>query len=199
MKASSAFEPSAVMCRPAAKADCGTIASLYSISSDGVANHIWTQLAAPGEDILDVGRRRSEREDSAFSCRNCTVAVLEDEIIGMLVAFPMRVDREAAQEKFDPVLAPYNMLEEDNSFYICGIAFFPSYRNRGLDTRFLELAENHAREKKLLKLSLIAFEQNEGARRLYKRHGYRKVAPQPAVPHPLIHYGGDALLMVKPV
>ena len=34
------------------------------ISSDGVANYVWSKLAAPGEDILEVGRRRYENEHS---------------------------------------------------------------------------------------------------------------------------------------
>ncbi len=192
-----AFHPEAVIIRPAVKADCRPIARLYSISSDGVADYIWTQLAAPGEDIIDVGRRRYEREESVFSYRNCSVAVVDDEIIGMLVAFPMHVDKGAVSEETDPVLAPYSVLEEDGSYYICGMALFPPYRGYGLGTRFLKLAEAQALEKGLPKLSLIVFEQNDGAKRLYLGQGYREVARQPVVPHPLIHYTGDALLMVK--
>jgi hypothetical protein len=48
--------------RPARKSECLRIAELYRISSDGVADYIWTKLAQPGEDILDLGRRRYERE-----------------------------------------------------------------------------------------------------------------------------------------
>ncbi len=195
----SAFDPGEVVLRPAAKSDCRTIASLYSISSDGVADYIWTKLAAPGEDILDVGQRRYEREDGVFSYRNCTVAVLKDEVIGMLVAFPMHVNNDAGEEQTDPVLVPYSILEEDDSYYICGAALFPPYRGHGLGSRFLKLAEDQARERKLPKLSLIVFEQNKGAKRLYERHGYREIARQRVVPHPLIHYTGDALLMVKPL
>jgi hypothetical protein len=42
----------------------------------------------------------------------------------MLVAFPMAVDKNAEPED-DPVLASYSKLEEDNSYYICGVAIFP--------------------------------------------------------------------------
>lgn len=45
----------------------------------------------------------------------------------------------------------------------------------------------------------IAFEQNEGSVRLYRRPGYRVARRAPVVPHPLIHYTGDALLMVADV
>jgi ribosomal protein S18 acetylase RimI-like enzyme len=180
---------------PATKAQCRQIAELYSISSDGVADYIWMTLAAPGEEILDVGTRRYQREESVFSYRNCTVAMADGRVIGMLVAFPMSVDPD--YEEADPVLAPYSRLEEDDSYYVCGVAVYPQWRGRGIGQRFMALAEQHARERRLDKLSLIVFEQNEGAKRLYDRLGYQVVARESVVPHPLIHHTGDALLMVK--
>lgn len=164
--------------QPAQKSDCRTIASLYSISSDGVADYIWKKLAQPGEDLLDVGQRRYERENSLFSYQNCTLATLGENIAGMLVAFPMFVD-ETAEPEEDPVLAPYSKLEENNSYYICGVAVFPEYRNRGIGTQLMKLAETHAVTKGLDKLSLIVFEQNVGAKRLYDRLGYREIAREP--------------------
>jgi ribosomal protein S18 acetylase RimI-like enzyme len=182
--------------RAAEKSDCRTIAALYSISSDGVADYIWTKLMQPGEELLDVGQRRYEREDSVFSYKNCTVATLDETILGMLVAFPMIVDETAKPEE-DPVLAPYSKLEEHNSYYICGVALLPNYRNQGIGTQLMALAETHAITKGVVKLSLIVFEQNQGAKRLYERLGYREIRREAIVSHPLIHYSGDALLMVK--
>ncbi len=184
--------------RPAQKVDCHAIASLYSISSDGVADYIWTQLAAPGEDILEVGQRRYERENTLFSYQNCTLAIVNDTIIGMLVAFPMFVD-VAAEPEEDPVLAPYSQLEEDNSYYICGVALFPDYRGQGIGTRLMRLAETQAIAQGFTKLSLIVFEQNAKAKHLYDRLGYREIDRRAIVPHALIHYTGDAILMVKTV
>ncbi len=186
-----------VIFRSAMKSECRTIASLYSISSDGVADYIWKNLAAVGEDMLDVGQRRYEREDSVFSYKNCVVAELEGKIVSMLVAFPMEVDEGPPDIEIDPVLVPYSKLEEDNSYYICGMAVFPEYRGHGLGTRMLELAETQAKKQGFKKLSLIVFEQNQGAKRLYERHDYQEVSREPVVPHELIHYTGDALLMVK--
>jgi ribosomal protein S18 acetylase RimI-like enzyme len=99
----------------------------------------------------------------------------------------------------DPVLMPYSRLEEDNSYYICGMAMFPEHRGRGIGTRLLALAEEHAREKGFGKTSLIVFEQNAGAKRLYDRAGYVEVSREAVYPHPLIHFTGDAILMVKSV
>lgn len=63
------MDTSNIQFRPVEEPECRIIASLYSISSDGVVDYIWTKLVQPDEDILDVGRRRYEREDSVFSSR----------------------------------------------------------------------------------------------------------------------------------
>lgn len=183
------------MLRAAVKADCRRIAELYRISSDGVADYIWSRLAAPGEDPLEVGRRRYAREGTPFSYENCTLVEADGTVIGMLVAFPVTVEPGAAET--DPVLLPYSLLEEDQSYYLCGMAIEAGFRGRGIGTRLLGEAERTARAIGLHKLSLIVFEQNAGAKRLYERWGFAERSRQPVVPHPLIHYTGDALLMVK--
>ncbi len=95
-----------VLFRPARKEECRTIARLYSISSDGLSDYIWTTLAGPGEDILDVGEKRYSNEDLLFSYKNCLVAEHEGEIIGMLVAFPMHLPgNPGPAAEIDPVLA----------------------------------------------------------------------------------------------
>jgi ribosomal protein S18 acetylase RimI-like enzyme len=181
--------------RQARKSDCRTIAELYRMASDGVSDYIWTNLAETGEDLLDVGQRRYEREDTVFSYRNASIVECESGIAGMLVAFSIIVDESYVED--DPILAPYGLLEEPDSFYICAMAVFPEYRGRGIGHRLLDLAEEKARNQELNKLSLIVFEQNEGARRLYESYGYVETAREAVVPHPLIHHEGDALLMVR--
>ncbi|MEO0536360.1 MAG: GNAT family N-acetyltransferase [Cyanobacteria bacterium P01_A01_bin.123] len=189
---------STIRFRAAQKPDCRIIASLYRISSDGVADYIWSKLAQPGEDLLAVGQQRYERENTLFSYQNCTLAVQDGAIAGMLVAFPMVVDADAEPEE-DPVLVPYSKLEADNSYYVCGIAVFPEYRKQGIGTQMMKVAEAQAITKGFSKLSLIVFEQNVVAKRLYDRLGYVETAREAIVPHPLIHYTGDAILMVKKV
>lgn len=181
--------------RPALKSETEVIAKLYRISSDGVADYIWSQLAEPGEDLLAVGSRRYRREESDFSYRNCTIAEVKGKTAGMLVAFPIFVDPDYVES--DPVMKPFSILEEDNSYYICGIAFSPEFRGKGYGKQLMQLAEQQAREKGFTKLSLIVFEENRLARELYLKLGYREVAHERVVPHPLIKVEGNALLMVK--
>ena len=183
--------------RPAKKIESRKIAELFSIASDGVADYIWSKTAGDEGDILDVGQKRYENPDLDFSYKNCIVAEYKNEIVGMLVAFPMNVDVNKDFSESDPVLLPFEKLEEDNSFYICGVAVYEKFRGKGVGSAFMELAELRTRELGLSKLSLIVFEQNKGAKKLYDSLGYSETAREQVVSHPLIHYAGDAILMVK--
>jgi ribosomal protein S18 acetylase RimI-like enzyme len=185
--------------RAAHKEECGTIARLYSMASDGIANYIWSQLAEEGEDLIEVGTRRYAREGVNFSYQNCWMAELDGKVVGILSAFPMEADPDAAESPdMDPVLRPYARLEEDQSFYICCIAVDSHARGKGIGADLLAQAEDIARRGGFAKTSLIVFEGNEIARRLYETRGYRTVAREAIVPHPLIEISeGNALLMVK--
>ncbi len=185
--------------RPAKRSECRAIATLYRISSDGLADYIWTKLTGPEEDILDVGQRRYEQEDLVFSYKNCVVVTHDKKIIRMLVGFPMEIESGVNDLEEDPVLVPYSKLEEANSYYIWEMALVPKYRNQGISCKLVALAEDNAREMSYEKLSLIVFEQNEGALRLYERYGFEEVARDPVGPHPLIRHTGDVLLMVKTI
>jgi len=78
-----------------------------------------------------------------------------------------------------------------------GVCDYIWTRGRGVGGELLRLAEDKARQARLTKLSLIVFEANDGAKRLYERSGYVVAAREKVVPHRLIHHEGDALLMVK--
>lgn len=98
------------------------------MSSAGVADYIWSKLAEAGESLIDVGARRYARENTEFSYQNCRFATLDDEPVGMLFAFPMQVDPDYMED--DPVLAPWPVLEEDNSYYISGVAIDDKFRGK---------------------------------------------------------------------
>lgn len=189
-----------VIFRPAEKGESRAIARLYSMSSDGVADYVWTTLAGEGEDILDIGEKRYSREDTLFSYNNCVIAEAGGEVAGMIAAFPIPEPEEnTPHSEPDPVLAPYSKLEQYNSYYIAGMAVHAEHRGKGIGTKFLEITVEKALRLELPQLSLIVFEQNEGAKRLYERHGFYEIAREAVVPHELIHYTGYALLMVKDI
>ncbi len=182
--------------RPASRQDARRIAELYSVASDGISNYIWSKQAKTGDNLLDIGQQRYERRNTAFSYENCLVAEAEfGNVVAVLLAYVMQEDNDYVEE--DPVLKPFWLLEEPGSFYIAGLAVHEDWRQRGIARILMQMAEEKCREKNLLKLSLIVLEGNTIAHDFYRRLGYRETLRKTIVPHPLIHYTGDAMLLVK--
>ncbi|WP_207284123.1 GNAT family N-acetyltransferase [Pseudomonas sp. FW300-N2F2] len=186
-----------VAIRPALPTDAREIARLFRISSEGASDYIWSQLAKPDQDLLDVGAARYAREGVDFSYQNCLVAQANGQVIGMMHAYVTRHDPQAAPVT-DPVLAPYADMEVPDTLYISSLALHEGWRNKGLGVRFLELAQQRADQLALKGLSLIDYAANTGARRFYERHGFGIVKTCQVVPHPLIQVTGAAYLMHRP-
>lgn len=196
--------------RPARPEDCLRIAELFNVAGGGVPEYVWTSLAAdyPGLSPLEIGEQRYLREDIAFSYRNTVVAEIDRAVVGILVAFPIEIEDEPAPPEpvesptetgAPDVMRPFYELEIPGSYYICAVALSPEHRNHGLGTCFMEIARQVARSNGLKTLSLIAFEQNRRAVKLYEKLGFEVVDSRPLVPHPLIQYTGNALLMAASV
>ncbi len=185
-----------VLVRPASRRDCRSIAELFLIASDGLAEYIWRQSGPGQASPLDIGEQRYAREDALFSYRNCLIADVHGSVAGMLHSFPMQPPSGREAEPPDPVLRPYTELEDYGSLYISGIAVFPAYRGLGIGSRLLAEAHAAARRSGHPRVSLICFENNHGAMRLYRRLGYREIDRRPLVPHPSLRYrDGDAVLL----
>jgi len=205
--AAPASDPAGVRLRPATRADAPAIARLFLVSSDGLAAYIWGLMAPamPGLTLEQIGAARYARDGVAFSWQNCTVAEAPGAaggpgaVVAMLHAYRIDPPDPAAppDPDPDPVLRPYQELEDPGSLYISGIAVLPDWRGHGIGNRLMAAAEARARAERLPRLSLICFEANAGAARLYRRLGFRVVGRRALVPHPCLHYqSGDALLMV---
>lgn len=189
--------------RAARKDESRIIAALFELSSDGVANYVWSSLQDdfPELPLLDIGRCRYEREDTAFSYQNCVMAEDQREVLGMMHAYAIEAptDPDPSAEPVDPVLKPYSELEASGTLYIAGIAVWPAFQGQGVGLRLLEAARERARSLGLRELSLLCFAGNTGARRFYERAGFVVVDWRPVVPHPMIRHTGDVLLMLAPL
>lgn len=184
--------------RDARMSDARAIAALFQISSEGVADYVWTTLQDdyPGLSLVEIGERRYQRENTDFSYQNCLMVESGGTVVGMMHSYAMPETLAPVPDDFDPVLRPMAELEIPGSLYISGLALQPAFRNRGLGAQLLGRARGRARTMGLGQLSLLCFEANEGAVRLYRRHGFREVGRRTLVPHPLIHCTGDVLLFV---
>jgi ribosomal protein S18 acetylase RimI-like enzyme len=63
----------------------------------------------------------------------------------------------------------------------------------------LSIARKQAHERGCGTLSLLVFEQNKGAVKLYERNGFKVAGRAPVAPHELIDHTGDVLLMTSEV
>jgi len=191
--------------RPANKGDSRFIAEMIDISSDGVALIEWTAASqkTAGCSALDIGAEMYASEQGDYSYRNCWIAEVSGQRAGMLLGFPMhaRKPEEIVAPPFDgtDVFAPYKYLEAPDTWYICGVAVLPGYRGRRIGTGLMQLARSQATAQGYDRLSLVVFEENDAAVRLYRRLGYDVIDQAPVVPHPLIRYEGNALLMVMSI
>jgi ribosomal protein S18 acetylase RimI-like enzyme len=188
--------------RPAKADDSRFIAEMIEVSSDGVALIEWTEAAqqADGRSALDIGAEMYASDDGDYSYRNCWIAEVSKQPAGMLLGFPMpaRDAEDVVPPPFDgsDVFAPYKYLEAPDSWYICGLAVLQEYRGHGIGTGLMQIARKQALTNGYKQLSLVVFEENRAAVRLYQRLGYKIIDRAPIVPHPLIRYGGEALLML---
>ncbi|MFE2004590.1 GNAT family N-acetyltransferase [Pseudomonas guariconensis] len=183
----------AVVFRPGRSSDARDIARLFQITSEGVADYIWSQLAEPGQDLLDVGTARYARDNVDFSYQNCLIAEVDGQVIGMMHSYAMHHDPDPAPMT-DPVLAPYADMEVPDTLYISSLALHDGWRNQGLGVQFLEQAQQRADQLGLKGLSLIDYAANTGARRFYERHGFKIVKTCTIVPHPMVRVSGEAYL-----
>ncbi|MGW8309555.1 MAG: GNAT family N-acetyltransferase [Thiogranum sp.] len=189
--------------RPANAADSRFIAEMLDMSSDGVALIEWEEEAqgADGQSALDIGAALYASEYGDYSYRNCWIAEAGGQPVGMLLSFPMRAREPtdtAPPPPFDgsDVFATYKYLEAPDTWYICGVAVLRSHRGKGVGRALMQIAREQALKQGYNQLSLVVFEENDPAVRLYKTLGYKIIDRAPIVPHPLIRCSGDALLMV---
>lgn len=188
--------------RTATREDARALAQLIDIAGEGFGTYLWGQSAGPGETALDVGMRRAQREDGGFSYRNATLAEVDGEVAALLLGYRLADPYEAGDlSALPPTVRPLIELESHapGSWYVNALAAFPRFRNQGLGTILLREGEKLARDTRAPALSIIVADQNEGAKRLYERTGYRTRARRPIVPFPGFVHTGDWLLMIKPL
>jgi len=182
-------------CRPACQSDAQALADLIVLASEGLCLDVWANLAGPGESPIEVGRRRAARDEGAFSWRNAIVVDEGRGPVAALVGYPLPDQPEPIPADMPSLFVPLQELENEacGTWYVNVLATFPEHRGQGHGSRLLRAAELAMRRAGRTSLSLIAAERNEGALRLYRRHGFVVRASRPAAaPHQ-----GHWLLMTR--
>ena len=185
--------------RRATLADAGVLAELVQFASEGLALCLWTQLAGPGGDPWDIGRKRVRSETGGVSYRHALIGELAGSPAGALIGYPLGDKAEPIPGTLPAMLVPLHELTNlaPDSWYVHALAAYPQHRGRGLGTALLAAADRLAARAGTPGLSLIVSDTNAGARRLYERSGYREAARRRMVKENWQHPGADWVLMTK--
>ncbi|MCW5715244.1 MAG: GNAT family N-acetyltransferase [Bauldia sp.] len=188
-----------IVIRPAATADAAHLAVLVDIAAQGLAVRMWQGLAAPGQSPLDFGRARALRETGGFSYRNAFLAEADGAVAGLLVGYPL-MGGAVDLSDVPPLVRPMTELEAEvpGHWYVNVLAVYPEFRGRGIGGRLLDHADAVGRAASPVGMAIIVAASNDGARRLYRRHGYGQAGSRPSVPDPALHDPGAWLLLRKP-
>lgn len=192
-------QPDDTVIRPARPDDAPVLARLVDIAGEGLPMHLWSRMADPGEQAMDVGIRRAAREDGAFSYRNATVIEADGRVAGMLVGYRLDDPYDTGDlSELPEVVRPLVELEAEapGSWYVNVLAVLPEFQGRGLGPKLLQLAERRGGESGATRMSIIVADANPRAARLYEKSGYRETARRPVVTWPDSH-GGDWVLLIK--
>lgn len=188
--------------KQATKGDCRSIAELALLAGEGIPAYFWLQAKKPGQALEDVGAQKAASETENFSYRNVQLAIVENTIAGMLLAYRLPESEHAEKlDDFPEFIRPLIELEHSapGSFYINMLATYPKYRNRAVGTTLMAYANRLAAQAGCVRISVEVFEQNSGALRLYQRLGYSIVEKRRVIPHPCHPYTGEIVLLTKDV
>jgi ribosomal protein S18 acetylase RimI-like enzyme len=189
--------------RAATKADASALAVLVDIAGEGMPAYMWSTLAARGQSVLELGRKRAQREAGGFSYRNAVVAEIDGEVAAGLVGYRLDdpYDLDGSLAETPDIVRPLVRLEAKapGSWYVNVLATFPEFRRRGIGAQLLAIAEKKADEEGAPALSVIVGSWNDDAARLYGGAGYETVAKEKAILFPGCPHQGDWVLMVRPL
>lgn len=179
--------------------DAAALAELINFAGEGLPLYLWERMAEPGETVWDVGRRRARREEGAFSYRNALVVEAAGAVLSCLVGYPLPAEPVALSPGMPPMFVPLQELENlaAGTWYVNVLATFPEHRGRGHGSRLLAEAERLAAAGGATGVSLIVFDTNVDARRLYERCGYRPHGERRLVKEDWRHPSELGLLLVK--
>jgi len=187
------------MFRPATIDDATVLAELVNYAGEGMPLYLWGQMAEPGEAAWDVGRRRAAREDGSFSYRNATIIEHAGQCAGCLIGYAIPDIPQPIPDYMPVMFVPLQELENlaPNTWYVNVLAVRPQFRQQGLGTRLLGLADKTARAVGTRGLSVVVSDANMEARRLYERCGYSKRATRRMVKENWQNEGQNWVLLTK--
>ena len=187
--------------RRATSHDAVHMAELVNFAGEGLPVYAWGKLARPGQSAWDVGRERARNGIGGFAYQNTVVREEQGKVAACLIGYPLVSSPKLPGEEVLAPLVPLQELQDmvPMTWYLNTLATYPEHRGKGFGTQLLRIAETLARDSQNERISLITFDTNAGARRLYERTGYVEQATRPIAKGDWDHPGQNWVLLVKNV
>jgi len=169
--------------RRAVPDDAPILAELVNYAGEGMPLHLWTGMAGEGQSGWNAGVARARRETGSFSYRNAIMIEADGVPAGCLIGYAIPEEIEPIPPDFPPLVRRLQELENlaCGTWYVNVLAVRPPHRGQGLGGKLLGLADALGRDAGARGMSVIVADRNAGARRLYKRCGYRETCDRAMV------------------
>lgn len=128
-----------IQTRQARASDARALAQLIDTAGEGIPHWLWSQWCEGGQTPLDVGESRAQRETGGFSYTNAVVSLKDDEVVGMILSYPITEAPTDDPNTLPAPIAPFVALEAKSvgSWYVNALVFeqndgaYRLYRNIG--------------------------------------------------------------------
>jgi len=189
-----------IICRPAQKEDCSTVAEMINIASSGLVEFMFHDLV-PGMTPVQMITFSLAEDKNHYTYGNSIVAELNGKIVGMIFSYfsgfqqlSEEIRSFVPKERLDCVVEIYTKSVVD-SLYIDALCVDKKYRCVGIGTELLNAARERAVEEGFKSLSLIVLADNKRAYKLYRKFGFVIVDKVNIESHDLIQHEGGAYLL----
>jgi ribosomal protein S18 acetylase RimI-like enzyme len=176
-----------VTLRRAIAADAEWAADLLFEAGPALFSYI---LASPPTQAKEILQQAFAYPHHAFSYEHTQVAEIEGIPVGLMIAYPGFLKRQADEKvhfvmarlmplyKLPKILvnvADLSRIKQDvplTSYYILGISILPKFRQQGIASHFLTQAEAEAKALECKKMCADVSYTNRPAHHLLEKHGY---------------------------
>ena len=131
------------------------------------------------EEIEDIYRQYFCEEEGRFSYHQFFVVLKSGEICGMIAGHETNQLDQLNQRVYEELQkrgkGDFELIKEsmDGDYYIEVLTVAEAYRSQGIGKKIIAFFENEARRRKCSQISLVVLEENEEARKLYEKLGYK--------------------------
>ena len=186
--------------RMAKESECASLAEMINLASGGVVEFLFHGLV-PEMTPVQIIAGNLARVGPAHSYQNTHVAVSQNQVVGMALAFSADQHyvgpemREFFPEHRLAHLEDFYDARVDGSLMLDALCVAEDFRRRGIGNNLIVQVKKRAVASGFASVSLIVFADNATAISVYRQQGFDEVRPVTLDPHELIPHKGGCLLM----